>query len=298
VLGAGGGGDVVGALAPARFCEAIGTPFVLGGVAWERMPIDPHPGPRAAAEVSGGTPLGANAVLADGETATPEGVRFSESHVAGHLGAETVLIDVSGGAEGVADGIASACEALGCDLVVLADVGGDVIAVGDEPGLASPLCDAVMLAGTVAVADRVRPLLCVVGPGCDAELTAAEVMQRVAVAAGAGAWLGTSSVSPAVAGEIERAAATCGTEASLQVARCARGKTGTAPIRRGRRSVELGPTGALCLYFDPLESLAEWAPLTALVAGAEDLVAGRDALAAHGVRTELDYELEYGSSAS
>ena len=137
-----------------------------------------------------------------------------------------------------------------------------------------------------------------VGPGCDAELTAAEVMARVAVAAGAGAWLGTSSVSPAVAGEIERAAATCGTEASLQVARCARGEVGTAPIRRGRRSVELGPLGALCLYFDPLESLPAWAPLTAAVAGAGDLVAARNALAAAGVRTELDYEWERAQASS
>jgi len=298
VLGAGGGGDVVGALAAARYCEALGTPFVLGGVAWERMPIDPHPGPRAVAEIRGGRTLGANAVLASAATATPEGVAFSESHVAGHLGAETVLIDVSEGAKGVADGIASACDALGCDLVVLADVGGDVLAHGDEPGLASPLCDAVMLAGTVALAGRVRPLLAVIGPGCDGELSAAEVMSRVALAAAAGAWLGTTSVTAALAGEIERAAARSGTEASLQVARCARGEVGEAPIRRGRRSVELGPAGALCLYFDPLVSLANWAPLTAVVAGAGNLVAARDALAATGVRTELDYEWKRAQASS
>ena len=35
---------------------------------------------------------------------------------------------------------------LGCDAIVLLDVGGDVLAHGDEPGLASPLCDAVVLA--------------------------------------------------------------------------------------------------------------------------------------------------------
>jgi len=34
VLGIGGGGDVVGSLAVARFCESLGTDFVLGGVAW------------------------------------------------------------------------------------------------------------------------------------------------------------------------------------------------------------------------------------------------------------------------
>ena len=57
VLGAGGGGDVVGALALARLCERLGTGFALGGVAWERMPIDPHPGPRPAGQIDGGRRL-------------------------------------------------------------------------------------------------------------------------------------------------------------------------------------------------------------------------------------------------
>ena len=113
MLGIGGGGDVVGALAVARLCESLGTPFVLGGVAWERFAIDPHPGPRAMAEIRGGRPLGDAAVLAGPETATPEGVPFAEARMAAHLGTETVLIDVSGGAAGAAAGIASAAERAG-----------------------------------------------------------------------------------------------------------------------------------------------------------------------------------------
>ena len=57
VVGIGGGGDVVGALAVARLCETLGTPFVLGGVAWERMPIDPYPGPRSIEQIVNGDPL-------------------------------------------------------------------------------------------------------------------------------------------------------------------------------------------------------------------------------------------------
>jgi hypothetical protein len=71
----------------------------------------------------------------------------------------------------------------------------------------------------------------------------------VAVGARAGAWLGAWALTPAIAGEVERAARSSHTEASLQVVRCARGETGTAPIREGRRSVELGPVGALALFF-------------------------------------------------
>ena len=266
VLGIGGGGDVVGALAVARLCESLGTPFVLGGVAWERIPIDPHPGPRPLAEIRGGRPLGDAAVLAGPETATPEGVAFCEARMAAHLGAETVLVDVSGGTAGAAAGIAAAVAELGCDLLVCVDVGGDVLAHGDEPGLASPLCDAVMVAAALRIADRVRPLLAVIGPGCDGELTVAEVLERVAELARAGAWLGTWGMPPRIAAELEAAATQVPTEASLQVVRCARGEVGDAydpprpaprgagaggrpdlrlrPARRAARGPSPGPRGS------------------------------------------------------
>ncbi|HEX2128282.1 MAG TPA: DUF1152 domain-containing protein, partial [Solirubrobacterales bacterium] len=139
MLGIGGGGDVVGALAAVRRCEELDTPARLGGVAWERLPIDPRPGPRSVEEIVGGRRLGDRAVLADHETTTIDGIPFSESHVAKHLGSETVLIDITGGSAGAAAGIAAAAATLGCDLVLLVDIGGDAIAGGHEPGLASPL---------------------------------------------------------------------------------------------------------------------------------------------------------------
>jgi hypothetical protein len=291
VLGAGGGGDVVGALAVARLCESLGTRFVLGGVAWERIVIDPRPGPRPMAEVTGGRPLGAHAMLADGDTATADGTAFSEALMARHLGAETVLIDVAAGVAGAADGIAVASDELGCDLVVCADVGGDIIATGAEPGLASPLCDAVMLAATVAAAsDALAVVLAVVGAGCDGELTPDEVTARIAAAARAGAWRGAWGIEPGVADELEAAARASYTEASLQVVRCVRGELGEVPIRQGRRTVHLSPIGALALFCDPMTSLPAWAPLAAAVAGSDGLEGAQSALARLGLRTELDYE--------
>jgi hypothetical protein len=287
----GGGGDVVGALAAARLCESLGTEVRLGGVAWERLPIDPHPGPRPVAEIRGGRRL-AGAVIADGATATAEGIPFAEARMAAHRGEPTALIDVCGGPAGAADGIAAAAAALECDLAVLVDVGGDVLAHGDEHDLASPLCDAVMLAALGHLDHGPPALVGVVGPGCDAELSAAEVIERVAELARAGAWLGSFSVSPAIADEIEAAAAVIPTEASLQIARCARGEVGSVTIRGGRRSLELSPLGALGFLFDPALTMAAAAPLPSAVPGADSIDAARDALAALGIRTELDYERE------
>lgn len=279
---------MVGALALARMCEAMDTQFVLGGVAWERIVIDPRPGPRPTEEIAGGRPLGDRAILAGAETSTIDGVRFSESLMAAHLGAETVLIDVSAGAAGVAAGLDAACAELVCDLVVIADVGGDILATGEEPGLASPLCDALMVAG--AQAAETPYVLAVTGAGCDGELTPAEVLGRIAVAAAEGAWAGTWSPPPDVVDEVERAALANTTEASLQLVRCARGETGPTPIRGGRRTVELTPVGALCFFLQPGRSLAAIAPLAVAVEGSASIEDARAALEARGVRTELDYE--------
>ena len=85
MLGIGGGGDVVGALATAEWCRlGHGADPVVGGVSWERRVIDPAPGPRAAEEIAGAREL-APAVLAAGpETHVREsGVLFAESRMAG-----------------------------------------------------------------------------------------------------------------------------------------------------------------------------------------------------------------------
>jgi hypothetical protein len=296
VLGIGGGGDVVGALAVARLCESLGTPFALGGVAWERFAIDPRPGPRPREEIRGGEPLGDDAVLAGPDTTTDDGVPFAESGVAEHLGEATVLIDITRGSSGAARGIVSAMEQLECDLLLGVDVGGDVLAQGHEDGLASPLCDAVMVAASLEAVPGSGALLAVIGAGCDGELSPAQVLDRVAALGRAGAWRGTWGVSGEIGAEIERAAERVPTEASLQVARCARGETGRVPIRAGRRHVELGPVGALAFVFDPVAASAEL-PLVGAVAATQSIEAARAALASRGVRTELDYERDRAAEA-
>ncbi|MFL5870725.1 MAG: DUF1152 domain-containing protein [Solirubrobacterales bacterium] len=289
MLGIGGGGDVVGSLAVARWCEQLGAEAVLGGVAWERMPIDPYPGPRSVDQIQGGRRAGERAVIADPRTTTPQGVPFSESRVAGHLGADTVLIDITAGASGTAAGVESAAAELLCDLVAFVDIGGDAIAAGSESGLASPLCDAVMLAAAIELDGRLPTVGAVLGAGCDGELEPREVLDRVAALARVGAWTGTRSVTREIADAVEAAAAETKTEASLQVVRCARGETGLAEIRGGRRTVALSPLGALAFFFDPVAAAPEL-PLATAVGGSTSLERAQEALNAIGVATELDYE--------
>jgi hypothetical protein len=298
VLGIGGGGDVVGALATAEACRLQGAEPVVGGVTWERRPIDPQPGPRAEAEIEGARRLAPGVLAAAPGTRVREsGVLFAESRMAELLGEATVLVDATLGPSQLADGLATAAEVLGSDLIVFVDVGGDALAHGDEPGLASPLCDAIMLAAAARLADRAAAggsspavLGGIFGIGCDGELTPSEVLARLAEVGAEGGLAGARGLTPAIAQRLEEAVAVVPTEASAQAVRCFRGELGRAEIRSGRRTVELSPAGALSFYFDPLAALRSAARLAAAVMDARDLDDANDILHGLGVRTELDYE--------
>jgi hypothetical protein len=303
VVGIGGGGDVVGALATAEACRLQGAEPLVGGVTWERRPIDPKPGPRAEAEIEGARRLAPGVLAASPGTRVREsGVLFAESRMAGVLGEETVLVDATLGPSQLADGLAAAAEVLGADLIVFVDVGGDALAHGDEPGLASPLCDAIVLAaglflarGTARTASAPEGwggdlLGAVYGPGCDGELTPDEVLARLAEVARAGGLLGSWGITRTDAEVLEAAVAAVPTEASAQAVRCARGAVGEAPIRAGRRTVPLSPLGAMTFFFDPEAAVRSAARLAAAVLHAPTLEDAEDVLAALGIRTELAAE--------
>jgi hypothetical protein len=291
VLGIGGGGDVVGALAVARFCESLGPEVMVGGVSWERLPIDRHPGPRSLEEIENARPIAPHVAIAGPDTRAPSGALFAESHMAEFLGRETLLVDVLGGPAAVADSLATAASELSIDLIVGVDVGGDVLGQGGEPGLASPLCDALMLAACAQLARRgIETVGGVFGPGCDGELTIEELLDRIAELSMHRGLLGTSSLTPEVVDELERAVDVVPTEASAQAIRCARGEVGWSAIRNGRRPLLLSPIGALSIYFDPQVAVASVATLAHAVADAHSLDDANERLHGLGVRTELDYE--------
>jgi hypothetical protein len=211
--------------------------------------------------------------------------------MARHRGEPVLLLDPSGGPAAVAGGLADAAAQLQCDVVVLVDVGGDVLAHGDEAGLASPVADAVCLAAAPALAAAgVTVLGALFGAGCDGELTPAEVLERVAEVTAGGGSLGAWGPDPASVAALAAAVAEIPTEASAMALRCARGETGTATIRGGRRTVELTPAGGLVFFFDPLVAIATAAHCAALVSGAGSLAEASDILVAQGMASELRYE--------
>jgi hypothetical protein len=291
----GGGGDVVGALASAEFCRLYdGAEPVVGGLSWERRPIDPRPGPRSADEVADGELIAPGVFLARRDTHVRDReVYFGESRMSAFLGEPTLLVAIDEGPAAIAEGLTAALEKLGGDLILFVDVGGDVLARGDEPGLRSPLCDALMLAVAARLAAAGVPvLLGVFGIGCDAELTPSEVLERIGLVAAAGGLAGVRGLTVPVAAKLEAAIEHVPTEASAQAVRAFRGVQGTVRIRGGERPLELTPTAAQTFYLDVPIAYDSAGQLAQAVSEATSLAEANAALAALGVRTELDLEQE------
>jgi len=271
---------VVGCLAAA----ALLGDAVVGGLTWERRPVDPIPGPRTLDEVEHAERLNDAVALAGPDTSGPGGFRFCESHVARATGERTVLVDPNPGPRMIAAALDDAAGQLGCGRIVLLDVGGDVLAHGDEPGLASPLADAVLLASARFL--RTPAVAAVFGAGCDGELTPSEVRERLDEVSTSG----EDVLDESQLDRIEAIAKAVPTEASAMALRCARGDRGEAPIRQGRRNVLLSELGGVVAWFDPLRAIDTAARLAAAVQDAGSLAEADAILEARGIRTELAYE--------
>jgi hypothetical protein len=161
------------------------------------------------------------------------------------------------------------------------------------------LCDAVMLAAGARLSSRGQPvLLGIFGIGCDAELTPAEVLARLADVAAGGGLCGARGLTGPVADRMEAAIELVSTEASAQAVRAFRGASGPMQIRGGTRTVELTPSAALTFYLDVDITIKAAGRLARAVADAGSLEKANDALNQLGVSTELDYEREAAGVAS
>ncbi len=293
VIGVGGGGDVVGALAVARFLEFCGLNFVLGGLSWERSVYDPIPGPRKLRETRNVRALHPFAWMANGESQTASGVYFAESRMAAALGQEVLLLDINGGVTGVVNGIATAARELQSDLLVGVDVGGDSLAQGHEPGLRSPLADSIMLAAFAELEKRgYRSLWGVFGYGSDGELTVDEIEIALSRLGAAGGLLGGWSLTPQTAAELEQVIKTVPTEASAIPLKSFRGSWGEQKIRGGERTVKLTPLTGLTLFVSATVLFETLSQPAQAVQASTNLEQANESLHALGIKSELDLERE------
>lgn len=233
-MAAGGGGDAVGALLARRALgDADERPPLVTTCAWERLRIDPVPGPRARADFTrlglvGGEPC---EVLPTSDT-TPSG-RSVLPRLAETSGARIFLHDFEGGAAGLAGQLVRLAASLDVNKLVVQDVGGDIVARGPEPELRSPLADSLTLAA--ALETGIPAAVVVVGAGVDAELFEGDVRGLLDRA---GAWP-VGHVTEHDVRRLEQVLSWHPTEASALAAASATGMVGLVATRRGSTLVPL-----------------------------------------------------------
>jgi hypothetical protein len=176
-VAAGGGGDAITGVALADALGLVDGPPVILSYAWDRLIVDPLPGPRSEADFTGLATL-ADDVLEVIPTTTPRPPAGSTlPRLAAEVSARLLLLDPVGGAVGMARQIGAAADHFRADAIALVDVGGDILTTGADEGLRSPLADLLALAACSLV-DRSASVL-VAAPGIDGELPEEVVVERI-----------------------------------------------------------------------------------------------------------------------
>ncbi|MEU8986280.1 DUF1152 domain-containing protein [Streptomyces sp. NPDC048558] len=179
-IAAGGGGDPVGTAITAATVGRVltGTPLgetMIATYAWERLEVDPTPGPLGAVHFADLAHRAGMPVVAPTTRPIPPAGSTLPA-LAADLPARLALLDPWQGLPALAEQIRRLADT-GHDHVRIVDVGGDILAHGDEDTLCSPLVDALVLAACRLAG--VPATVYVAGPGADGEIPQAEVLDRL-----------------------------------------------------------------------------------------------------------------------
>ena len=176
-VAAGGGGDAIAAALLHASFGRTDEPAIVATYAWDRLLVDPLAGPRSPEDFDNLSPLGASNFEVVAETTPRPPAGSTLPRLARDLPARLLLLDPYGGARGMADQLAELVEISGVERIGVVDVGGDVLGRPDDPGLRSPLADALALAAAASV--DVPADLYVAGLGLDGEVPAEVVRSRL-----------------------------------------------------------------------------------------------------------------------
>jgi hypothetical protein len=176
LVAAGGGGDAIAAVILHHQLGQGELPAQVATFAWDRLLVDPVPGPRDPTWFDGLVPIGRRnyQVTQHSSVRAPGGSLLPR--LAGELPARLYLLDPRTGAEGLRAQLVDLAGTLDVDRVQIVDAGGDILAAGHEPGLRSPLADALALAAVDGIGYPAEVL--VAGLGLDGELTEGELLRR------------------------------------------------------------------------------------------------------------------------
>jgi hypothetical protein len=298
VIGIGGGGDVVGSLITYSLVMNEGKKPTLGAVLWERYVVDIVPGPIRIQELRNAEALGNYLAIVNEDTYAIREGRYVVPQIANVLSVindDGLGISISGPITSIAKELSDYVNMYGIDAIVSIDVGGDVLALGNEDGLYSPLADSYSVAILAKVQEHtgIPVILGVTGPGVDGELDRDYVLMRLSQLAEEDAFLGALGPTSNEVTLLEDVLNKATTEASRLVHKAAKGFYGNAEIRGGTRNIKLDISSSITYYLN-LKRALENLPIAKLLieANAKDPWDAMKILNSRGIMTELNFEEE------
>ncbi|MGW6535454.1 DUF1152 domain-containing protein [Streptomyces sp. NPDC055011] len=265
LIAAGGGGDPITAALVHAALHGPDTPALVMTYAWERLVVDPVPGPRRVTDFTGTERIAPHLALVTPRTVPVAPAGSLLPRLSGELGPRLGLLDPYDGVVGLARQITAAARWCGTDRIELVDVGGDIVARGDEPTLRSPLGDALAVAACAATG--IPTTVYVAGPGLDNEVPLPDLLPRLG--------------APAFALDAERTGPVSGvfdwhpSEAGALLVAAARGIRGVCGTQDAPRPVLLDES-ARAVHRLSLERVLELSPLARKLAGCSDLDEAED----------------------
>jgi hypothetical protein len=287
-VAAGGGGDALAALIVRR-ARGEGPGPVVATLSWDRYVLDPAPGPRTLGDFSGLKHHSANAWEVTRSSSLRSGARSTLTLGAQTTDARWFLLDPAAGVVGLRTQLTEILAATRTDAITLVDVGGDVIAHGDENSLRSPLADSLTLAAVARLAATSDVVIA--GPGLDGELPAQLVGRRCADAHGVQLLLRPEDVEPYLDALRQHPS-----EATSLLAAAIAGMRGRAEIRDGGVLFDLNEQSA-ATWVVPTPEVISANKLAQALGNTQSLGDAERITQAFCGRNELTYERRKARSA-
>lgn len=283
VFGVGGGGDIVSTIPVANFLKKFNLDVIYGSILWDRLVVDPKPGPRSLNELLNVERVGETIAFVNEDTKTVDGVVPNVARASKFLN-PVLALDITKGAKRLAKDLLSFVKREEIDIVLGVDAGGDAIATCYESGVRSPLADAV----SVAVLKETDGVLAIFGFGSDGELKVEELLMNISEIIKRNGFLGCTSMNYKDYEEMKKLANYVITEASFLPLLAFEGFFGFKKLRRGRTAF-ISPVSILTFYFKA-SSVFEINEAAKIVVDAKNIEEANDLLHKAGILTELDYE--------
>jgi len=296
VFGAGGGGDIVTAAAFALKLRRLGYRTYISAAPWERLVIDPVPGPIHLSEVREPSLKEDGFIAVNKDSyAVRRGRKlvFQAVNVAKAISEDIYLCDMNKGVKGVAEALVRLSRYLDVDLVVGLDVGGDILALGYEESLWSPLADQVSLSALhlLTVKHGIDTVIALASPGADGELDRDYVLRRINEVFKEGGYKGAIGFGPEDLAIFKKITEYAVTEAGKVILDALTGYVGWKSIRNGTRSVYIDALSTLVFLLDT-GVLFRQSEMAQRIIDTGSLDEANEILMSLGIATEYELELE------